>query len=165
MVYLHQCVNLFKFIRTCCGKSNMDWDEFLKIPGCANGSHSDIKPTRPLPRSIDDSKISPVPIPKLSVCSFNNVQAEVNKTEEAPRPQKPWKSDSGLFRCRHAGCQALYDPACNTEDSCEYHPGVATFKDTRKYWPCCEAGSYDWDEFMKIPRCQRGQHEPKMVDA
>jgi disease resistance protein len=69
----------------------------------------------------------------------------------------------GIHKCCHAGCMKEYDPNENGDDVCEYHPGSAGFKDTKKFWSCCGASSYDWDEFMKIPKCAKGRHEPKMV--
>jgi disease resistance protein len=152
------------FSRTCCGKGNMDWDDFMKIPGCSVGSHSDIKPEKPVRLHSHGSDSFLQTAPQLispDICP----QKHSEETIETERPQKPWVSERGLRRCVHAACQKEYDQSQNTDDSCEYHSGTATFKDTRKFWSCCNAGSYDWDDFMKIPKCAKGKHEPKMVDA
>ena len=144
----------------------MDWDEFMKIPGCSVGEHSDQKLVRPTPNPTSTQGPVVDNAPKLLSSAVGNSEKEQKSIEVPPvRPQKPWQSSVGMFRCRHAGCQKEYDPESNTEESCEYHGGNATFKDTRKFWSCCNAGSYDWDEFMKIPKCRKGKHEPKMVDV
>jgi disease resistance protein len=143
----------------------MDWDDFMKLPGCSVGEHSDVKPEKPSISKSPSSGIFPESTPQLLTSNASPEQKQPAEIVQAESPQTPWVSEEGWYRCRHAGCQKEYDPTSNTDDSCEYHSGAATFKDTRKFWSCCNAGSYDWDEFMKIPKCARGKHEPKMVDA
>ena len=129
----------------------------MKIPGCVTGVHSDIKPVRPVVAVKEDSTSVPV-----------RVVEDVKPTEEvketvASLPMKEFVTASGLRKCRHAGCMKEYDPTINSPDACSYHEGVAGFRDTKKFWSCCNMSSYDWDEFMKIPKCKTGPHEPKLV--
>ena len=151
--------------RTCCKKSNLDWDDFMKIPGCSVSSHSDVKLQRPSISSasspVDESNAPQrvVAVPQPIVAVAEPVAYII------PNPQVPFRTVSGLFKCRHAGCMIEYDPESNTDESCSYHEGAAGFRDTKKFWTCCEASSYDWDEFMRIPKCKTGKHEPKMIDA
>ena len=35
------------------------------------------------------------------------------------------------------------------------------FHDRKKFWTCCKAEAYDWDDFEKLPPCAVGKHEPK----
>ena len=131
----------------------------MKIPGCSYSTHSDVKLERPKVQQAEqvDCTSRPVII-EPAIGTVDPIPTEV-------KPQIPFVAPSGMYKCRHAGCQREYDPASNTEESCEYHEGSAGFRDTRKFWTCCGASSYDWDEFMKIPKCKKGPHEPKMIDA
>jgi hypothetical protein len=143
----------------------MDWDEFMKIPGCSSGEHTDIKPVRP---RIESAPATETSSPALISEKVEPTKSEISETPAPPvvkKDQIPFRTSSGLFRCRHAGCLKEYDPDLNSESACEYHEGSAGFRDTKKFWSCCGASSYDWDEFMKIPKCKVGCHEPKLVDA
>jgi hypothetical protein len=150
-------------LRTCCNKGNMDWDEFMKIPGCSISNHSDEKPVRqPKPSvSIDTPQVQSNPVPLL----IQHAECPIPKEPDQKKPLVPLRTASGNFKCAHAGCSKEYNPDENTMDSCEYHEGTAGFRDTKKFWSCCGASSYDWDEFMKIPKCKRGKHEPKMIET
>jgi disease resistance protein len=143
----------------------MDWDEFMRIPGCAVSFHSEIKPSRPLSaeKAISES-LTPQPSPLLVSTESGPPTLEIEQTKAA-RVQVPMMTKDGFLKCKHAGCQKEYDPHVNSDSSCEYHEGAAGFRDTKKFWTCCGASSYDWDEFLKIPKCKIGPHEPKLVDA
>ena len=142
----------------------MDWDDFMKIPGCTASSHTDEKPVKPASAPLTRSEEC-VSAPRLVEQSSVTVAVEPEPEVVNKPDQVPFRTRAGLYRCRHAGCLQEYDPATNSEVSCEYHEGSAGFRDTKKFWTCCGASSYDWDEFMKIPKCKRGYHEPKMIDA
>lgn len=133
----------------------------MVIPGCSNGSHSDEKPVRPTPNTntSDQNDFAPQQI----VAPVPPAIESVPKVE-ATFPQVPWISPAGKFKCRHIGCQVEYVEEDNADGACDYHPGNAMFKDTRKYWSCCGASSYDWDSFLSLPKCANGRHEPKTVD-
>lgn len=143
----------------------MDWDDFLKIPGCSKSYHSDKKIVRPPSNEGNTGSSSP---PMREVFSRPE---QVSRPEPAPeisqkpREQVAFRSNTGLLKCKHAGCMKEYNEDQNTDTSCEYHDGTAGFRDTKKFWTCCGASSYDWDEFMKIPKCKVGRHEPKLVDV
>lgn len=138
----------------------MDWDKFMKIPGCAYACHSDVELERP--KAPNQEALNEFSRPSL----MREPEATPNSASiEVTRPQVPFVTSAGLSKCRHAGCQKEYDPLINADDACEYHEGSARFRDTRKFWTCCGASSYDWDDFMMIPKCKTGHHEPKMVDA
>lgn len=138
----------------------MDWDEFMKYPGCSYAFHSDVKPERPKdPKQEALNEESRPSLIRVSEAIPTSAPIEVT------RSQVPFITSTGLLKCRHAGCQREYDPMINADDACEYHEGSAGFRDTRKFWTCCGASSYDWEEFMRIPKCKTGPHEPKMVDS
>ena len=133
----------------------------MKIPGCATGNHSDVK----LERSSTSSGICSNAPERIIV---NQIAPEVLEVKNIPSSADteylvPFKSTNGYFKCRHSGCGSEYDPDQNGDTSCSYHSGKAGFRDTRKFWSCCGASSYDWDEFMRIPTCCVGPHEPKLV--
>mmetsp|Transcript_70502 Transcript_70502/g.181685 ORF Transcript_70502/g.181685 Transcript_70502/m.181685 type:complete len:170 (+) Transcript_70502:120-629(+) len=70
----------------------------------------------------------------------------------APVPRPPEH-----VRCRNFGCNKYFDPARVEETTCVHHKKPPVFHETAKYWACCQnSKAYDWDEFMKIPGCQRG---------
>eukprot|EP00928_Gymnodinium_smaydae_P050387 TRINITY_DN33947_c0_g1_i1.p2 TRINITY_DN33947_c0_g1~~TRINITY_DN33947_c0_g1_i1.p2 ORF type:complete len:160 (+),score=45.42 TRINITY_DN33947_c0_g1_i1:211-690(+) len=62
-------------------------------------------------------------------------------------------------RCKRFGCNKMFDPAKPDETVCVHHKAPPIFHETAKYWSCCQdRKAYDWDEFMKIPGCARGEH-------
>ncbi|XP_064628735.1 cysteine and histidine-rich domain-containing protein 1-like [Lineus longissimus] len=65
---------------------------------------------------------------------------------------------SGLLKCYNKGCGSDFDPKENTDDSCQYHPGVPEFHDAYKSWTCCKKRSTDFTEFLNFPGCTRGSH-------
>ncbi len=146
-------------IRTCCNASNHDWDEFMKIPGCCTGHHSVIKMERP---QITRSDPPPDQIRHETVLN-HPVSQPLPGAVTTEQDLIPFMTKDGLLKCCNAGCMKEYMESENLDGVCKYHAGKAGFRDTRKFWTCCEASSYDWDEFMKIQTCCVGKHEPKMV--
>lgn len=82
----------------------------------------------------------------------------------APAPVKPAepakvdevKKDSGLVRCKNFGCQKMFNLEGEPQE-CQHHKAAPIFHETAKWWSCCpDNKAYDFDEFMKIPGCQRG---------
>jgi hypothetical protein len=149
--------------RTCCQKSNMDWDDFMKIPGCSAASHSDLKPERPQRElGVGSQTISPSP---HRIILSEAVPVTLQTPAQVPvREQVPWVTGSGLHKCVNLGCVNEFDPNTNSDDSCQYHCGKPNFRDCKKYWTCCDRSAYDWDDFMKLEKCCVGKHSPKMVD-
>eukprot|EP00386_Alphamonas_edax_P014047 GDKI01043242.1.p1 GENE.GDKI01043242.1~~GDKI01043242.1.p1 ORF type:complete len:198 (-),score=52.08 GDKI01043242.1:27-620(-) len=155
---------------TCCKSDCWDWDQFMKLPGCTKGKHSDIKPERPTVNTSSAAQVNK-PLGK-DINEYNKQQAAVAAAaplQVAATPvvkkQKPLLTASGKYKCSNVGCGAEFEPDENTETSCRHHTGKAIFHDTKKFWTCCDKSSYDWDDFMKIPPCATGTHNPKLVDA
>mmetsp|Transcript_1425 Transcript_1425/g.4839 ORF Transcript_1425/g.4839 Transcript_1425/m.4839 type:complete len:172 (+) Transcript_1425:44-559(+) len=72
--------------------------------------------------------------------------------EVVPRPPEH-------VRCKNFGCNEYFDPTKPELTTCICHKSPPVFHETAKYWACCpNSKAYDWEEFMKIPGCQRGQH-------
>uniref|UniRef100_A0A6U6VAE5 CHORD domain-containing protein n=1 Tax=Zooxanthella nutricula TaxID=1333877 RepID=A0A6U6VAE5_9DINO len=73
-------------------------------------------------------------------------------TPVVPRPPEH-------VRCKNFGCNQYFDPTRVEETTCVFHKSPPVFHETAKYWSCCpDRKAYDWDEFMKVPGCQRGHH-------
>eukprot|EP00922_Rhytidocystis_sp_ex-Travisia-forbesii_P000332 GHVS01000505.1.p1 GENE.GHVS01000505.1~~GHVS01000505.1.p1 ORF type:complete len:203 (+),score=20.71 GHVS01000505.1:73-681(+) len=147
---------------SCCGVKCYDWDDFLKIPGCTRGCHSTDPP--PKPPTAAPKAVPPSPV--KSIEEFNQtVQLKQNvlAISESPKPLAPMVTKDGKHKCCQAGCHKEYDPKENPLTACRYHPGKPVFHDLKKSWTCCNASSYDWDEFMKLPTCTEGAHSPKLV--
>ena len=153
------CLLIHEF-RSCCGSSSYDWDDFMKIRGCCVGNHSEEKVARPVIKCEDD-KNSPVPLAAQGANQSDTATSE--PLSSSPENIQPFVTSSGLYKCGNAGCGKEYSPDINNDEACHFHSGKAGFRDTRKFWSCCNASSYDWDEFMKIPTCCIGSHQPKMI--
>ena len=87
-----------------------------------------------------------------------NVQAAAAAPPPKPRP-KP-KLPEGYARCKHYGCQADYKISENVEGCCVYHLEAPVFHEGAKKWVCCGVSKYDFDDFLAVPGCKRGMHEP-----
>ena len=157
---------------TCCNQIAYDWDDFQKLQPCKVGKHSDVAPEkieffksdivanaqRALDKMGGEKKI-------MNINEFN--EAEKKKAEEkakleGDKPREIIKNSEGKYFCGHHGCQSkTYDPEKNEEGSCHYHLGQPMFHDRKKFWTCCKAEAYDWDDFEKLPPCAVGKHVPK----
>jgi disease resistance protein len=155
----HPQAPLFRDLRKlwpCCGVEKHDWDDFMRVPGCQVGPHSDAKPVG-LSRNPSHSS-TPAPLPARTPPPAPAPAAP------APAPaKKPMVTASGKFKCDNAGCNAEFDPEELSGNFCQHHPGKPLFRDTRKWWTCCDRAAYDWDDFMKIPPCSTSVHRPKLV--
>jgi CHORD len=61
-----------------------------------------------------------------------------------------------LVACTHFGCKQRFPPDGPYPD-CIYHAKPPVFHETAKYWACCPGKkAYDWEDFERIPGCQRG---------
>ncbi len=151
---------------TCCKVEKYDWEDFMKVPGCAHGLHSDVKPVQVKAADTHNDyapkPIVPAPLPIVTEAA----KPSLVPTSSEPKPaSKPFLTESGKYKCSNAGCNKEFEPEENDGDCCSYHPGKPIFRDTKKYWTCCEKYSYEWDDFLKLEQCQRGKHSPKMVPA
>ncbi|KFH11286.1 CHORD protein, partial [Toxoplasma gondii MAS] len=134
---------------------------------CSFGKHTDVKPTSPPPTAAATPAPTQPAVVK-DIEEFNKRQKEEEeakkrqKEAEAAKPQTPLVTPEGNYKCSNKGCNKEYSPNDNSPTACKFHPGQPVFRDCMKSWTCCQAKSYDWDEFMKIEPCQTGPHVPKM---
>lgn len=162
---------------TCCGTVVYDWEEFIKIPGCKKGSHTDEKPQNTeffksntvsnAEKGIEmygDTTGSATPVVK-DIKEYEAEQRrleEEKKKKELEKPKEIIKASDGKYFCGNPGCASkTYDPEKNSESACLHHLGQPGFHDRKKYWSCCKQEAYDWDDFMKLPHCAVGAHVPK----
>lgn len=158
---------------TCCNKIVYDWDEFQKIPTCASGLHTDSTDsttdeffksgTVDNARKALEREENRVEVKRIE--DFNKEEEARQKIideEEAKKLKKPIVTPSGKYKCANKGCLKEYDPNENGPSACNYHPGEPCFHDLKKFWSCCKTTVWDWDEFMKLPTCQTGEHVPKL---
>jgi len=162
---------------TCCNQIVYDWDEFEKIVPCTVGAHTDKDPNASgdqgdfyksgtvgnAQKALDKEEQA---IKIRSIDDFNREEEEKRKKAEADRlakegERKVFVTPSGKHKCSNKGCLKEFDPTTNEDQSCNYHPGEPIFHDLKKFWSCCQAETWDWDEFVKLPTCKVGKHTPK----
>lgn len=78
------------------------------------------------------------------------------KKEEAAKMAADPNAPRG---CKNKGCGQKFKPVDNHDKACTFHPGPPVFHDAHKRWGCCNKGSHDFDEWVKIPGCQVGPHD------
>ncbi|XP_016346341.1 cysteine and histidine-rich domain-containing protein 1-like [Sinocyclocheilus anshuiensis] len=52
--------------------------------------------------------------------------------------------------CYNRGCGGRFDADKNSDDACQFHPGVPIFHDALKGWSCCKKRTTDFSEFLSI---------------
>lgn len=163
---------------SCCSDVNkpvLDFDEFMKIPGCAKGAHTDeavqAEPPKPPPNAnvrlteVKSETVAPHPKPSGS---------QTFKSTMVPRAAEPvplQEEEEDLTatvpvgtKCRHNGCQACFesDNTNRTGDGpgtvCTYHPMPPVFHEGSKGYLCCKRRVLEFDEFLKIQGCKTGRH-------
>lgn len=154
----------------CCKPRVLTFDEFLSIPPCTTGKHSNIDdtPKEPPPPTIEEPTPAPAPRPIA-------VNDKSLKTQSSQPPQKFSSSGSPLppedsgsddpsvsvpsnTTCKRRGCNASSTaiPSNSRDDEeCVYHPGQALFHEGSKGWTCCKRRVLEFDEFMKIQGCKK----------
>ncbi|KAI8621665.1 HSP20-like chaperone [Chytriomyces sp. MP71] len=165
---------------SCCEKRVMDFDDFIKIPGCTLGPHS-------AKAVAEDAKKSPVSVVAAAKPSAVLDGKEVYGTPAlAPAQDAAVKkvetpvimavkeedlhdaADAAINKgsvCKRKTCEYTYkgEPECRTGE-CVYHSGSPIFHEGSKGWSCCSRKVLEFDEFLKIKGCKVGKHrftEPK----
>ncbi|KAI9313777.1 chord-domain-containing protein [Dichotomocladium elegans] len=168
---------------SCCKKRVIEFDEFLKIPGCTFGRHTDEKPVEE-PKTTESTNEASAPTAP-SATSITKEGVEVYG-QQAPPPSKPAtpalpkeepkqelpvveeEDDESVpvppnALCKRKGCGVQYkDDATSrgngSEAVCVHHPGAPIFHEGSKGWSCCKRRVLEFDEFLKIPGCKEGKH-------
>ncbi|KAM0792252.1 hypothetical protein ACM66B_004946 [Microbotryomycetes sp. NB124-2] len=160
-----------------------DFDDFIKIPGCATGSHSTEKPVEPATAAIAASNPSGLSV-KPSSTTANGTKVYGSAGSLPPLPAAPGPSSSTKLAdaakpkstefvieqddpevevtrgmtCQRKSCNQTYDGQDRTDDECEFHAGVPIFHEGSKGWSCCKPRVLDFDDFLKIKGCRRNRH-------
>lgn len=170
---------------SCCKKRTTDFSDFLNIPGCTKGLHSNEKPKEPIkpvvatskedlasqatPKSIVNTPIqAPKPRPSFSepmvplrikmTSSLQHALKKMNlETENADNGVNNIKQ---IKVCQHQSC-SVSSYEC-TSDVCVYHPGVPVFHEGLKFWSCCQRKTTDFTSFLEQKGCETGSHEWKV---
>eukprot|EP00123_Amoebidium_parasiticum_P015032 comp22749_c0_seq3/m.35489 comp22749_c0_seq3/g.35489 ORF comp22749_c0_seq3/g.35489 comp22749_c0_seq3/m.35489 type:complete len:273 (-) comp22749_c0_seq3:31-849(-) len=156
---------------SCCKKRVTDFSDFLSMPGCTQGRHSNVKPEPPPAATQQASHPAPIPSPhvaadapplstefmeiKLEQSAPARTQFESFKAKWLEDQQKALSSEIAEGApCNNKGCRASYP---NT-DTCYFHPGNPVFHEGMKYWSCCERKTSDFQNFLDQSGCTDGDH-------
>ncbi|ESK92863.1 cord and cs domain protein [Moniliophthora roreri MCA 2997] len=168
---------------TCCSGVNkpvLDFDEFMKIPGCAETDrHTHDSPQI---ESVDEGSKS------TENATINEEQSatgtpEVQQTVPTPIARDPApaaalpppppvveeEDDPNIpvqpgTECRRRGCKTTFvsDDVNRKGDGegtkCIYHPAPPIFREGSKGYLCCKRRVLEFDEFLKIEGCKTGRH-------
>ncbi|KAF9989458.1 hypothetical protein BGZ75_006303 [Mortierella antarctica] len=165
---------------SCCSKRVISFDQFLAIPGCSTGRHTDAPREEFPPQSAADEKVevSSAPAPAPAPASVSKDGKEVYGSAPAPAPvaaTKPAETPAAAPEpiveeeddlsmpvavgktCMRRGCGQTYvseEESRNNKVVCQYHPGSPVFHEGSKGWSCCPRKVLEFDEFLKLKGCR-----------
>jgi len=72
-----------------------------------------------------------------------------------------------VLTCYNKACnvQGKFEESENGPEACRFHPGGPVFHDAYKGWSCCKKRVTDFGEFLAIPGCTAGPHNPNKSEA
>eukprot|EP00967_Tisochrysis_lutea_P044965 scaffold54539_cov28-Tisochrysis_lutea.AAC.1 len=162
---------------TCCEDRKVySFDELMEIPGCVISTHSVEPPAQEVERAAalaeatkrvhaahleGAKKFYDAPKPDSDGKAPAPKQDFKSSTPPGPQPKKRPPLPEGRARCKHPGCQAEYTIAENHETACRHHTKPPLFHEGSKQWPCCGIKKWDFDDFLAVPGCNIGPHEPE----
>ena len=162
----------------CCADVKVyEFEELMAIPGCVHSKHSNETPAIEVARQAAIAKANAAALEKFDAMA--SAQGEVRSDGSAPppkqniaaaqaapkpRPKVRPKLAEGYARCKHYGCQIDYKIASNGPNSCNYHSEAPVFHEGAKKWTCCGVVKFDFDDFLAVPGCCTGPHEPVIYD-
>lgn len=156
----------------CCKPRVLTFDEFLEIPPCTTGKHSEVDDT-PAPEekqistpdvpsntalplgSVEESL--PTPMPRLPTSEAATPRAATPQTAEESEDDDPAAEIKEGMTCRRKGCGQKFDGGDRSNESCVYHPGAPVFHEGSKGWSCCKRRVLEFDQFMNIEGCRTKQ--------
>jgi len=175
---------------SCCSSVNkpvLDFDEFMAIPGCEVGAHTEAvpkdaplvpKPTTTEILTMSESKdgkevysaVQTVQPSHASHSSHSSAPvATTLPTESAPPPYSEEEDDLSIAiapgtHCKRKGCAVAFlsdveNRIGNGEGTvCTYHPAPPIFREGSKGYLCCKRRVLEFEEFLKIEGCKKGRH-------
>lgn len=168
----------------CCSKRVADFEDFLKISGCATGPHSDVKPEEkalgaknkecePLKTCSDEvesyqMKSVEDALPSFTAPKIITEEEKKKKKEEEEALELAKVDDTSVSvsvgsLCKRRGCfyKFVNDEISRNEgaeSACYFHPGVPMFHEGSKGWTCCKRRVLEFDEFLKLKGCKNAKH-------
>ncbi|KAI0797630.1 chord-domain-containing protein [Abortiporus biennis] len=162
---------------SCCEDVNkpvLDFDDFMKIPGCTSGPHTDeaVKIEAPKPTSPNvNLKMTGTEAGKETYSTKPAVTPTLSTSAPAEPVPPPEEEEDDLSVpvapgkiCLRKGCGKAFvsDEVSRTEGGsesiCYYHPLPPIFREGSKGYLCCKRRVLEFDEFMKIGGCKQGRH-------
>ncbi|KAJ7043183.1 hypothetical protein C8F04DRAFT_1073915 [Mycena alexandri] len=169
---------------SCCSevyKPVLDFDEFMKIPGCTQTErHTDEAPRVEAPKPTSSTNLTmttdtdgqevyssgPSTAPKQTI---QNQPIEAVATAPVRAPVVEEEEDLSTpvsvgTACKHKGCSVSFvsDEVNRIGDGegtvCTYHPSPPIFREGSKGYLCCKRRVLEFDEFLKIEGCKTGRH-------
>jgi len=160
---------------TCCAERKVySFDELMEIPGCIVSAHS----ATPPPQEVERAAALAAATKKVHEMHMEGAQnfysaakpdaegkapppkQDFTPSAPAPAPKKRPPLPEGRARCKHPGCQSEYGIAENHASACRHHTKAPLFHEGSKQWPCCGVKKWDFDDFLAVPGCTIGPHEP-----
>ncbi|KAJ3236847.1 hypothetical protein HDU81_010313 [Chytriomyces hyalinus] len=164
---------------SCCSKRVIEFDEFMKIGGCAVGPHvassgetkvveAAEKKEKPAPTAVVDGKevygsAGPAAPAKANAAAASSAPATPTPAVAAVREEDlADKADAVISNgtvCKRKACGYAFQgtDACRTGE-CVFHSGSPVFHEGSKGWSCCSRKVLEFDEFLKIQGCKTGKH-------
>ncbi|KZO95243.1 chord-domain-containing protein [Calocera viscosa TUFC12733] len=171
---------------SCCKDVNkpvLTFDDFMAIPGCATGKHTQqVQESAPPPPAV---KTAAAPTVTKSANGTETYSTKPGQTATAASPKlvataapkelaKPVpleieeddpdaKVEKGA-KCKRNGCNVVYEDEethrkeGGKEATCVFHPAPPIFHEGSKGYMCCKRRVLEFDEFLKITGCTTGKH-------
>ncbi|TFY55840.1 hypothetical protein EVJ58_g7994 [Rhodofomes roseus] len=174
---------------SCCKDVNkpvLDFDEFMKIPGCTNGPHSDAAPKTDTAKpssgganlKMTETQAGGKETYSTTLAPQQIALSSVAPAPVAPEPEQEEEDDLNApvapdTNCKRIGCKTVFesDEVNRRGDgpgaTCTYHPKAPIFHEGSKGYLCCKRRVLEFDEFLKIEGCKTGRHlfVPKTKDT
>ncbi|KAG0318972.1 hypothetical protein BGZ99_005363 [Dissophora globulifera] len=169
---------------SCCSKRVVSFDQFLAIPGCSYGRHTDTPreefpssssssekvevPTStssPAPTTVnkDGSEVygSAAPVVKPKATTTTTTATSAPPTP-APEPIVEEEDDLSVAvavgkTCKRLGCGHTFVSEGESRGDkvvCQYHSGSPVFHEGSKGWSCCPRKVLEFDEFLRLKGCR-----------
>jgi len=170
---------------SCCSSINkpvLDFDEFMAIPGCEVGAHTEAvsQVTSQLPKpAATASEILTMTESKEGKEVYTTARTLQPQTSaplattllvEPILPSQPEEEDDLSVavapgtECGRKGCSVSFvsDAENRIGDGegtiCTYHPAPPIFREGSKGYLCCKRRVLEFEEFLKIEGCKKGRH-------
>jgi len=151
---------------SCCSKRVLSFEEFLQLPGCTTGSHSDeVKAPPPVEKKIEN--IDKVETKEgLEIYKSSNIMPNIPLPQTSSKKEEPVRElndppDAVIAKgttCKRSACNSVFVDDSSRTEKCTHHPGVPIFHEGSKGWTCCKRKVLEFDEFLKLEGCTDGKH-------